>query len=371
MSSRTIGPALLALGDGTSHQGCVRIEDGRISSVEDGPQHLDYELPFGSTISPGLIDLHVNGIGKYWFNRQPAETVKALALGAPKRGVSAFLPSIMTGPWEQMLSAARTIYKSVDAPLSGARALGVHFEGPFLNPDYRRVHPRECLLAPTPARIEALLQTWTGGRCRVTMAPELPDAMRAAAELRRHGVVLAAGHTAADFRCGNEAIEQGYYVLTHAFNAMPPLASRGSSILHAYLLDPTTLCEVIADNRHVSAENLALLYRLKTINLVLTTDAMPLVDGLVEEGGVARTKEGTIAGSLLSPDQAVRNLIAATGLPLPEAIVCATWAPARAIGVAGEIGSLRIGLRADLAVWNRSNRVTHTFVGGDLLYADV
>ncbi|MDQ2817043.1 MAG: hypothetical protein M3T49_02365, partial [Candidatus Eremiobacteraeota bacterium] len=73
MSSRTIGPALLALGDGTSHQGCVRIEDGRISSVEDGPQHLDYELPFGSTISPGLIDLHVNGIGKYWFNRQPAE----------------------------------------------------------------------------------------------------------------------------------------------------------------------------------------------------------------------------------------------------------------------------------------------------------
>ncbi|MBC5824355.1 MAG: amidohydrolase family protein [Candidatus Eremiobacteraeota bacterium] len=370
MSSRTIGPALLAFGDGTSHQGCLRVEDGRIAATEDGPQYIDYELPFGSTVSPGLIDLHVNGIARYWFNREPVETVRAVALAAPKRGVTAFLPSIMTAPWEQMLYAADEVYRCVNRPPSGARPLGVHFEGPFLNPKFGRVHPREYILEPTPARIEALLKTWAGGRCRVTMAPEIDEAPGAAAELKRHGVTLAAGHTGADFAAGNAAIEQGYHLLTHAFNAMPPLAGRGSSILHAFLLEPTVMCEVIADNIHVSPESIALLYRLKTINLVLTTDVMPLVEGLVDEGGVARTKEGVIAGSLLTPDRAVRNLMAATGLPLAEAVTCGTWAPARAIGVADEIGSLKVGMRADLAVWDRHNRITHAFVAGELVYAD-
>jgi N-acetylglucosamine-6-phosphate deacetylase len=193
----TIGPATLAIGDGTTFQGCVRVDGGRITGLDDGPQHFDYELPFGSTITPGLIDLHVNGSSTHWFNRDPAESVRMLSSSAPKNGVTAFLPTIITAPWEHMLRAAREIFKCVNAPASGARALGVHFEGPFLNPEFRRFHTKELVLLPTPAHIEALLSTWTCGRCRVTMAPEIDDAPRAAAELRRRGVMLAAGHTGA------------------------------------------------------------------------------------------------------------------------------------------------------------------------------
>lgn len=370
MATQIFGPAMMAIGDGTAQPGCLRVTDGRISGIEDRSATVDRPLPPGSTVTPGLIDLHVNGTGRLWFNREPSETLTRMASDAPRHGVTSFLPSIMTGQWEQMLHAAAVISDRLDVPTSGARALGVHLEGPFLNPEYRRVHPREFLLTPTPLRIEALLGTWKAGRLRITMAPELQEAPRAAAELRRHGVTLAAGHTGATYAMGNSAIEAGYQILTHAFNAMPPLHHRVSSILTAYLLDPAAFCEVIADGIHVSVEHLALLYRLKGLNLILTTDAMPLVDGLVDEGGVARTKDGVIAGSLLALDQAVRNLIAATGITLPQAVQCATWAPARALNLEDEIGSLSPGLRADFVVWNLRNQITHVFIGGELIYTN-
>jgi len=370
MSARTIGPALLAVGDGTAHQGCLRIENGRILSLEDGPQYLDYELPFGSTVTPGLIDLHVNGTGDRSFAREPAETVKMMSTLGPAHGLSAFLPSIMSGPWEPTLLAAAELYKCLSWQPAGARALGVHFEGPFLNPEFRRAHEREYIMSPTPALIEALLATWTTGCCRVTMAPELEDAPRAAAELRRRGVVLSAGHTGASYAVGNSAIEQGYNILTHTFNAMPGIHHRTSSILVAYVLDPTAFCEAIADGAHVSLEMLALLYRLKGVNLVLTSDAMPVDVRSTEEAGLVRNAEGMIAGSRLMLDQAVRNLMAATGITLAEAVVCATWAPARAMGIDGEMGILREGMRADFTVWDRHNRISHTFVDGVLVYTN-
>ncbi len=370
MGGRTIGHALLAIGDGTAHQGCIRIEGGTISRLDDGPHHLDFELPFGSTITPGLIDLHVNGADRHWFNREPLEAMHALATGGPRYGLTSYLPTVITGPWDQMLRSARELFRQIELPSEGARALGVHFEGPFLNPMYRRFHPAEHLLTPTPGRIEALLECWTSGRCRVTMAPEVDDGTRAAAELRRHGVVLSAGHTAADFAAGVAAIEHGYRILTHSFNAMPGLHHRASSILVAYLLDSAALCEVIADGVHVLPEHVALLYRLKGLNLVLSTDMMPVGAGLTHEGGVVRDLDGVIAGSDLRPDAAVRNLMAATGITLAEAVACATWAPARALGLDAEMGMLREGLRADLAVWDRHNRISHVFVGGELVYAD-
>jgi N-acetylglucosamine-6-phosphate deacetylase len=280
------------------------------------------------------------------------------------------LPSIITAPWEQMLRAARETFRLVDVPTSGARALGVHFEGPFLSAEYRRFHPKECIVAPTPAMVGSLLEVWTTGHCRVTMAPEIEDAPRAAAELKRRGVTLAAGHTAATYAIGNAAIEQGYRILTHTFNAMPPIYHRSSSIVSAYLLDAAAFCEVIADGVHVAPELLALLYRLKNINLILTTDVMPLRDGLIADGGVVRNQDGTIAGSLLTMDQAVRHLMGATGITLAEAIACATWAPARAMGLDHEIGTLREGLRADLTVWDRRHNVSHVFVAGKLVYSN-
>src|SRR5690348_8479221 len=121
----TIGPATLAIGDGTTCQGCVGVADGRIVSLEDGPQRIDIELPFGSMVTPGLIDLQVNGWGTHWFNREPAEAMRAVSASVPKHGVTSFLPSIITAPWEQMLRAAREMFRAIDLPTSGARPLGV------------------------------------------------------------------------------------------------------------------------------------------------------------------------------------------------------------------------------------------------------
>jgi N-acetylglucosamine-6-phosphate deacetylase len=370
MSGRVYGPALVAVGDGTAQPGCLRVSNGRIEAIEDRSVRADYEMPAGCTITPGLIDLQVNGTGRLWFVREPLEALEAMATEAPTHGVSSFLPSIMTSEWGQMLYAATTISERSTLGGGGARALGVHLEGPFLNAEYRRVHPREFLLTPTPSRIEALLNAWKAGKLRVTMAPEIEEAPRAAVELLRRGVTLSAGHTGASCALGNSAIEAGYTILTHAFNAMPSLHHRGSSILTAYLLDPTVFCEVIADGIHVGVEHLALLYRLKGVNLVLTTDAMPLMDGLVEEGGVARTKDGVIAGSRLSLDQAVRNLMAATGITLAQAVASATWSPARAIGADNEIGMLAPGMRADFVVWNQRKEIAQVYVDGRLVYSN-
>src|SRR5579872_3590954 len=126
MSNGSFGPATIAVGDGTAQFGYLRVEDGRVAAIEDRPARSNAELPADCVVSPGLIDLHVNGTGSLWFNREPIETLNAMANEAPKHGVTAFLPSIMTGPWEQMLHAARSVCTRVNVPASGARALGVH-----------------------------------------------------------------------------------------------------------------------------------------------------------------------------------------------------------------------------------------------------
>src|SRR6516225_2584588 len=114
-----MGHALLAIGDGTSHQGSIRIEDGRIAGLDDGPHRLDFELPFGSTVTPGLIDLHVNGSSTHWLNTEPLQSLKALATMEPMHGVTAYLPTVMSASWDQMLRAAAEIWRVVDQPATG------------------------------------------------------------------------------------------------------------------------------------------------------------------------------------------------------------------------------------------------------------
>src|SRR3974377_1976115 len=118
MGSQVVGPALVAIGDGTAQPGCLRIEDGRIAGIDDRSARADHVLPPGCTITPGLIDLHVNGTGRYWFNREPLDTMAAMTVEAPTRGVTAYLPSIMTGAWDHMLRAGRVISGHLNDPVS-------------------------------------------------------------------------------------------------------------------------------------------------------------------------------------------------------------------------------------------------------------
>ncbi|MFY9883964.1 MAG: hypothetical protein WAK15_04230, partial [Candidatus Cybelea sp.] len=255
MERLVLGPAFIAVGDGTSTFGRLALENGRITGVlaADGPS--DHPLPSGSTIAPGLIDVHTNGAGEYLFNRDQGNAVGVTGTTYACHGATGFVASVMTAPWESMLHAASEIVEAAnqleeDAPV-GARCVGIHFEGPFLNSKFRRIHRHEWLLPATTARAQEMVDACKGACLLVTMAPEIEGASDALRVFLENGVVCSAGHTGARYREGMLAIGLGFRSLTHAFNGMPPLDHRDPSILAAFIQDRRTLVQVICDGFHV------------------------------------------------------------------------------------------------------------------------
>ncbi len=373
MSKRLLGPAFVAVGDGTSTFGRLAIEHGRIVGVlaADGP--ADYPLPSGTTIAPGLIDVHTNGAGAFLFNRDQGNAVAVVGTAYAQTGATGFVASVMTAPWESMLHAASEIVEAAnqleeDTPI-GARCLGVHFEGPFLNAKFRRIHRQEWLLTAGAARAQEMVDSCKGACLLVTMAPEIDGATEALRVFLENGVVCSAGHTGARYREGMLAIGLGFRSLTHAFNGMPPLDHRDPSILASFIQDRRTLVQVICDGYHVSPVMIDILHRTLGDRVVLVTDAMPPADpGYHIDGGVVRSADGTIAGSALRMDEALRNYMSYAQIPFAQAIVAATYAPARLIRHDTELGRIARGARADLSFWDKDYHVIATMVGGGFVF---
>ncbi|HZV77456.1 MAG TPA: amidohydrolase family protein [Candidatus Babeliales bacterium] len=373
MERLVVGPAFIAVGDGTSTFGRLAVENARVGAVlpADGP--ADYRLPPGSSIAPGLIDLHTNGAGEYLFNRDQGNAVAMAGESYAQNGATGFVASVMTAPWESMLHAASELVEAAnqleeDAPV-GARCLGIHFEGPFLNPKFRRIHRQEWLLPAGTARAQEMVDACKGACLLVTMAPEIEGAADALRVFLENGVACSAGHTAARYREGMLAIGLGFRSLTHAFNGMPPLDHRDPSILAAFIQDRRTLVQVICDGYHVSPVMIDILHRTLGDRVVLVTDHMPAADpGYHIEGGVMRAADGTIAGSALRIDEALRNYMSYAQIPFAQAVVAATYAPARLIRHDGEMGRIARGARADLSFWNGDYQVIGTMVGGRFVY---
>ncbi len=373
MAIRLLGPAFVAVGDGTSTFGRLAIENGRIAGVlsADGPS--EYSLPPGTTIAPGLIDVHTNGAGEYLFNRDQGNAVAVAGDAYARMGATGFVAAVMTAPWESMLHAASEVveaaYQLEENTPSGARCLGVHFEGPFLNPKFRRVHRHEWLLTASAARAREMVEACKGGLLLVTMAPEVDGVAEAVRVFLENGVVCSAGHTATRYGDGMLAIGLGFRSLTHAFNGMPPLDHRDPSILAAFIQDRRTLVHVICDGYHVSPVMIDILHRTVGDRLVLATDLMPVADpGYHIDGGLVRSADGTIAGSGLRMDDALRNYMSYAQIPFAQAIVAATHAPAKLIRHDAEMGRIARGLRADLSFWDKDYHVIATMVDGRFIY---
>jgi N-acetylglucosamine-6-phosphate deacetylase len=371
--SITLGPALLAVGDGTSTYGRVQIENGRIVAVLPADGASDRPLPPGSSVAPGLIEVHTNGAADMLFNRDQGNAVPVAATEYARMGATAFVAGVMTAPFESMLHAASEIVDAAhdleeDGP-RGARCVGVHFEGPFLNPKFRGVHRPEWLLPASAARAKEMIDACKGGCLIVTMAPEIDGAADAMRVFLEHGVVCSAGHTAARYREGMLAIGLGFRSLTHAFNGMPPLIHRDPSILAAFIQDRRTLVHLISDGYHVSPVMVDILYRTVGDRIVLATDNMPPADPSYHiEGGVMRDANGTIAGSALRIDQAVRNYMSYTEISFAQAVMAATHAPAKLLGLESEMGRIAPGMRADLSFWDEDYTIFGTMVGGEVVY---
>ena len=371
--SITLGPALLAIGDGTSVYGRVEIEDGRIKAVlpADGPS--DLPLPSGSSIAPGLIDVHTNGAADMLFNRDQGNAVAVAAHEYARMGATGFVASVMTAPFESMLHAASNIVDAAhdleEDETRGARCLGIHFEGPFLNTKFRGVHRAEWIVNPSAQAAKDMIDACKGACLLVTMAPEIEGAADAMRVFLQHGVVCSAGHTSARYREGMLAIGLGYRSLTHAFNGMPPLIHRDPSILAAFIQDRRTMVQLIADGYHVSPVMVDILYRTVGDRIVLATDNMPAADpGYHIDGGVMRAADGTIAGSALRIDQAVRNYMSYAEMSFAQAIMGATHAPAKLLNLEREMGRIAPGLRADLSFWDEDYQILGTMVGGVSVY---
>lgn len=333
----------------------------------------------GLTVAPGLIDVHIHGyLGADTSDADP-EGVRRIARGILQNGVTAFLPTTMTVEWntlERVFDQLRALKaESEQKGFSGAQILGCHAEGPFINPSKKGAQAGENILPPDAEKVlpyQDIIRL-------LTFAPEMPGGMAFAREIRRKtDIRLSIGHTDATFEQAFDCLQSGADHITHTFNAMTPLIHRTPGVVGA-ALSTNAYSELIADTFHVSKGLFGMVARLKGEYLVLITDctrAGGLEDGEYTLGGQpifvkgieCRLADGTIAGSVLRLNDAVRNLRDEGGLSLREAINAASLNAARSIGVDGQKGSLSVGKDADIILLDEKCAVHSTFVRGERLY---
>lgn len=350
-----------ALVDGTLVAGDVAVEDGRIAAVGGAAG--------GSGIAvPGFVDLHVHGFGGVDFAEADLDGYRRAGEALLASGVTAFRPTFVTAPADALVAALR----AVPSGGVGPRVLGAHLEGPFISPARLGMHPAEARRDPDLALLERLVAA--GPVAHVTLAPELPRALDLARLLVSRGVVVACGHTDATAAEAQTAFDLGATHVTHLFNAMRPFAHRDPGIAGAALVRDDVTVELILDGNHVSDEAARVAWRAAGGRVVLVTDAVAAAgvgDGAwglggveveVRHGVVRRRADGVLAGSVLSMRDAAANAVA-LGVPLEQALDAAARVPARAARLP-ELGSLRPGAAADVAVLDADLRVERVLVGG-------
>jgi N-acetylglucosamine-6-phosphate deacetylase len=349
------------------------IESGEFNPVA-GDKVIDVS---GDWIVPGMIDLHVHGAFGYDTMDATPEAVSAMALFFARHGVTSFLPTTLSASPDSITKAVRNI-ANYQTQNDGAQCLGVHLEGPYLNPAYRGAQPEHQLRDADPSEYEDWLRS--GVVKLVSIAPERSGAIAFIQQGVKQGIEFAVGHSGATYAQVIEAADCGLRQATHTFNGMAGLHHREPGTLGAVLTDDRIYAQVIADGVHAHPAAVSLLVRVKgQERTILVTDAIratgledgdyALGDGLIfVENGISRTNSGGLAGSTLMMDKAIRNIIAFTGISFQEAIYMATTTPALAMGIYGEKGVIRPGADADIAVFDKDAQVRMTMVSGRVVY---
>ena len=328
----------------------------------------------GGTLAAGFIDLQVNGGGGVMFNDAPtAATIAAIGRAHRAFGTTGFLATFISGARADMARAVAAVREAMDSGEPGV--LGIHFEGPHINPARRGAHDARAIRPPAEGDID-LLASLATGRTLVTLAPECVTPADIAA-LAARGVIVAAGHSEANADTMDTAMAHGLTGVTHLFNAMGPLGHREPGAAGAALTRDRLACGIIADGVHVHWDVLRLAWRAKPRGtLFLVTDAMAPVGapdaGVIRignetvrtVGGCLRLADGRLAGSLLNMGQAVRNCVMHAGIPLADALAMASAYPADFLGLGESRGRLAPGLRADLVWLDDDLRVRATWIGG-------
>lgn len=355
----------------------VVVDETRIAAVAprgvDARQVVDAT---GCSVLPGFVDLQVNGAIGVDFTTDPGR-IGEVATFLARCGVTSFMPTVISSSASDTDLALTTLRSWFRDARHGARSLGVHMEGPFLNPARAGAHPVHRLRPPSLTEVQGWRRD--NGVGMVTIAPELPQALAVIEHLVAGGVAVCAGHTEAGVAEMNAAVSVGLRGTTHLFNAMSPISARSPGAAGATLADTTLMAGLIVDGLHVDPAMVRLAWRaMGPSRIALVTDAISAL-GLpygaysigethvvVDDRG-ARTADGTLAGSVLHFDQAVRNLIAFTGCTLAEASVSASATPARLAGHR-DIGRLAPGYAADIVLLDENCEVVVTMVQGCVVF---
>ena len=367
----------IVLPDRVLEGGIVIVEEEKIAgvfSMDQWPQvegmvRHDYS---GCFITPGLIDLHLHGaMGKDVIDGS-VEGLKEIASHQARCGVTGFVATTLAAPLPSVLNAVESIRAAMTGPLP-AEILGIYLEGPFLSRSKKGAQNPAFIRPVAPDDFAAIQKMGHGFKTIITIAPEVGDNLRFIRLFRNEGMVVSIGHSDAAYDLAIESFEQGITHATHLYNAMSGFAPREPGVIGAVLDSDRVMAELSADGIHVHPAALRLAVRQKGVDRIClitdTVNAAGLGDGdyrvgglgVVVKDGQARLKEGgALAGSVLTLNKSVRNVLQWTGLSVPQVVQMASLNPARVLGLDGEIGSLEAGKLANLAVFDRDFNVVAT-----------
>lgn len=363
----------------------IELREGRISAVSHDLDALrrsaDGIVDLGpSRVTPGYVDLHTHGFAGYDVTGGTESDLAAMAAALPATGVTALFPTIASTSAGETLQQVKRIARLMPEPdPHAAEILGIRLEGPFINPLKKGAQYEAAIRSPDPEELRRLA---SAGPVRIVdFAAERDHDFALLDALHALGILACLGHTEASYDQAVAAIDRGVRHCTHLFNAMPRLEHRAPGAAGAFLTDTRASVEVIADGVHVHPAVLRLVLAARgSVSVALVTDAISAA-GLPEgeysfvqrpievRNGAVRLADGTLAGSVLTLDRAVRNMVDLVGASWSEAIRMATLTPAQIAGVADRKGRIAPGADADLLVLDEHGAVQQTWRAGELVYA--
>ena len=357
------------------------VEDGVIRAlvdVEQRPRGGEAVDCGGGILAPGLIDWQINGGGGVLFNAEPTvEGIAAIARAHRREGVTGFLPTVVTDAPEVLASA---LAAAIEARAVVPGALGIHVEGPFIDPRRKGIHPPQWIRPMCDADAEALIAARAGAMV-VTLAPASVP-LPLVARLAQSGIVVSLGHSDGTAEEATAVIDAGARAATHLFNAMSQLNSRSPGVVGAVLSDPRVVCGLIADGEHVHpAACRAAIAAKGAFGIALVSDAMPAAAGgpdtfelqgrrMTRVGRKLVDENGTLAGATITLVDAVRYMASDLGLPLASALAMATLTPARLLALDDRVGSLAPGREANLVHLTDALEVAGVWMNGRMLAED-